>query len=55
MTAAKIGRALPLKGVFVVKMRVTAGGCFAPTQFEGEPKVQSVQGKTLEYSKMDLG
>lgn len=32
MTADKIGLALPLKGVFVVKMRVTAGGQFAQTQ-----------------------
>lgn len=47
MTAAKIGLALPLQSIFVVKMRVTAGDCFAPTQLDRQPKVQ---GETLAYS-----
>lgn len=34
MTAAKIGLALPLQSIFVVKMRVIAGDCFAPTQLD---------------------
>ena len=40
MTAAKTGMPLPLKVVFVVKMRVAACGCFAPTQLDRWPKVQ---------------
>lgn len=45
MTAAKIRLALPLKRVFVVKMRVTAGRRRAPKPFDKQPKVQSAQGR----------
>ena len=34
MTAGKIGLAFPLMRVFVVKMRVAAGECFATEQFD---------------------
>lgn len=46
MTAAKIRLALPLKRVFVVKMRVTAGRRGAPKPLDKQPKVQSAQGGT---------
>lgn len=54
MTAAKIRLALPLKGVFVVKMRVTAGRRRAPERFDKQPKVQSAQGKTFKRPKADF-
>lgn len=52
MTAAKIRLALPLKGVFVVKMRVTAGRRRAPERFDKQPKVQSARGKLSSAQKL---
>lgn len=45
MTATKIRLALPLKRVFVVKMRVTAGRRGAPKLIDKQPKVQSAHGR----------
>lgn len=45
MTETKIRLAMPLKRVFVVKMRVTAGRRGAPKPFDKQPKVQSANGR----------